>query len=127
MRLLADQDVWKMTVDLLKHWGHDVLTAEEVGMARGTDEELLKEARRDDRIFITRDKDFGYLVFFGHIDCAGVILLRMSPKKTEEVHAELGRLLKEHAQAELQEYFTTVEPKRHRMRPREFPSSIAPE
>jgi predicted nuclease of predicted toxin-antitoxin system len=127
MRLLVDQDVWKITVDLLKYWGHDVLTAEEVGMARGRDEELLKEAKRDDRIFITRDNDFGYLVFFGHVDSAGVILLRMSPKKAEEVHAELDHLLKKHTQAELQKYFTTVEPKRHRMRPREFPSSIPSE
>jgi predicted nuclease of predicted toxin-antitoxin system len=127
MRLFADQDVWKSTVDLLKHWGHDVLTAKELGLAKGTDEELLEAARRDDRIFITRDKDFGYLVFFGRIDCAGVILLRMSPKKTEEVHAELRRFLKKYTQDDLQRYFSTVEPKRHRMRPRELPSSVSPE
>jgi hypothetical protein len=24
MRILADQDVWKETVDLLRAWGHDV-------------------------------------------------------------------------------------------------------
>ena len=33
MRFLADQDVWKATVDLLWAWGHDVITASELDLA----------------------------------------------------------------------------------------------
>lgn len=121
MRFLADQDVWKVTVDLLREWGHDVLTAMEGGMARATDEELLEEARKDNRILITRDKDFGYLVFLGHMNSPGVILLRTTPETAEDVNAELGRFLDAHTQTQLNEYFTTVEPDRHRMRRKELP------
>ena len=39
MRLFADQDVWRVTVGLLRQWGHDVVTAEEVGMSRSSDKE----------------------------------------------------------------------------------------
>lgn len=120
MRFLADQDVWKVTVELLRGWGHDVLTAKESGLARAADEELLEKAREDDRILITRDKDFGYLVFLGHMNSAGVILLRITPQTAEEVHAELGRFLEANTQKRLNDYFTTVEPDRHRMRRKEY-------
>lgn len=32
MRLLIDQDVYRVTIDQLKEWGHDVVTAKELGM-----------------------------------------------------------------------------------------------
>jgi len=63
MRLLLDQDIYKTTTDQLRLWGHDVVTAREIGMHRAGDEDLLKKARESSRIFVTRDKDFGRLVF----------------------------------------------------------------
>ena len=54
MRFLTDQDVWKATVDMIKSLGHDVVTAREIGMARASDRELLTEAKRDDRLLVTR-------------------------------------------------------------------------
>ncbi len=116
MRFLADQDIWKITVDMLRNWGHDVVTAKDMGMARASDSELLIEAEKDNRLFITRDKEYGSLVFLSNIECRGVILLRITPETMEEVHAELGRLLKEHSEGDLQRNFTTVESKRHRIR-----------
>ena len=116
MHFLADQDIWKVTLDLLKGWGHDVLQASEIEMARASDEALLKRARKDNRIFITRDKGFGYLVFLGDFESPGVILLRITMETADQVHAELQRLLKEHTEEELHGYFTTVEPRRHRIR-----------
>jgi predicted nuclease of predicted toxin-antitoxin system len=113
---LADQDVWKITLDLLRAWGHDVVTVYEIGMARASDDSLLREAERDGRLFITRDKDYGSLVFLGKTVCTGVILLRIAPETMDEVHAELGRLIQHHTEEELQKLFCTVEPKRHRIR-----------
>jgi len=46
MRFLADQDVWKATVDMIKALDHDVVTASEIGMARASDRELLTEPKR---------------------------------------------------------------------------------
>ena len=54
MRFLADQDVWKVTLDLLRVWDHDVVTARQIGMARASDSDLLRQAERDGRLFNTR-------------------------------------------------------------------------
>jgi predicted nuclease of predicted toxin-antitoxin system len=79
---LADQDIWKVTLDLLRSWGHNVVTAKEIGMARASDEDLLKVAKGENRLFITRDKDYGSLVFLGDIACPGIILLHSGAQKT---------------------------------------------
>jgi len=42
MELLCDQDVYRLTIDSLREWGHDVITAKELDMSRAEDEQLLK-------------------------------------------------------------------------------------
>jgi hypothetical protein len=44
MRFLADQDVYRITIDALKEWGHDVVSIKDIGMARVRDEDLLSAA-----------------------------------------------------------------------------------
>jgi len=116
MRLLAYQDIWKLTVALLREWAHDVVTAIEIGMARAADEDLLKQAKADNRLLITRDKEYGSLVFLGNTASLGVILLRITPETMDDVHPEFSRLLSNYAEDELQGYFCTVESGRHRIR-----------
>lgn len=36
MRILADQDVYKLTIDKLKKWGHHVATVKELGIQRAS-------------------------------------------------------------------------------------------
>ncbi len=72
MRLLTDHDVYKITVDFLMLHGHDVVTAKELGLYKATDKELLEKAKNMDRLFITRDKDFGMLVFLKE-ECVQVL------------------------------------------------------
>ena len=116
MRFLIDQDVYRVTIDQLKEWGYDVVTAKELGMQRAVDEDLLKKAREMDRVLITRDKDFGALVFLKGELSAGVILLRVTPVTVGETHRELRRLFQGHTEAELGRLFCVVEPHRHRIR-----------
>jgi predicted nuclease of predicted toxin-antitoxin system len=63
MRFLLDQDVYAVTSRFLKSLGHDVVSAAEIGHARSADIELLYIAHDQERIFVTRDRDFGQLVF----------------------------------------------------------------
>jgi predicted nuclease of predicted toxin-antitoxin system len=69
-----------------------------------------------DRIFITRDKDFGNLVFFEKELSNGVILLRGKPLETELIHKELKTIFKSHSEEELKRNFCVVESRRHRIR-----------
>jgi predicted nuclease of predicted toxin-antitoxin system len=116
MRLLADQDIYKITIDNLREKGQDVLTAKELGLQQSSDKDLLKRARAEKRLLLTRDKGFGGLVFLNKELSTGVILLRMTPMVAEEVHHELHRLLEEHGEEELRNVFCVVEPHRHRIR-----------
>lgn len=40
MSFLADQDVYRQTIDRLQSEGHDVATASEINLARATDEQF---------------------------------------------------------------------------------------
>ena len=56
MELLIDHDVYKITVDLLRQHGHDVVTAKELNLHTASDEALLEKAKTMGRLLITRDK-----------------------------------------------------------------------
>src|SRR5437660_1031112 len=63
MKFLADQDVYASTVRFLSGLAHAVVTAGQLGLAKAEDTELLRVAHEQSRIFVTRDRDFGGLVF----------------------------------------------------------------
>lgn len=116
MRFLSDHDVYRTTINTLIESGHDVITAKQLNMQRASDRVLLKKAKETDRIFITRDKDFGALVFLEAALSKGVILLRINPLTVELVHSQMKRLLKEYSEPELQGLFCVVEKNRYRIR-----------
>jgi predicted nuclease of predicted toxin-antitoxin system len=66
-------------------------------------------------LFVTRDRDFGSLVFVQG-GGAGVIYLRMLPSTQNAVHTELERVLTLYSEPELQGSFVVIEPGRHRIR-----------
>jgi len=115
MRFLTDQDVYATTVRFLVGEGHDIVTAAQLGLAQAEDAELLRVAQEQSRIFVTRDRDFGGLVFVQGSG-TGVLYLRMSPSSQNSVHAELGRVLTLYSEQELQAAFVVIEPGRHRIR-----------
>ncbi|MBI4787605.1 MAG: DUF5615 family PIN-like protein [Chloroflexi bacterium] len=115
MKFLLDQDVYAATARFLSALGHDVVPVAKIGLSRAEDTDLLKVAREQDRIFVSRDRDFGGLVFVQDLG-AGVIYLRMLPSTQNVVHQELERVLKEHSENELRQAFVVVEPGRHRFR-----------
>lgn len=115
MKFLLDQDVYATTLRFLTDLGHDVVPVAKIGLSRASDSDLLKTAREQSRIFLTRDRDFGGLVFVQDLG-VGVIYLRMLPSTQNSVHQELARVLSEHSEEELQHAFVVVEPGRHRFR-----------
>jgi predicted nuclease of predicted toxin-antitoxin system len=72
MKFLLDQDVYALTERFLREQGYDVVTASQLGLSRASDSGLLKTASEQGRIFITRDRDYGNLVFV-HSAGSGVI------------------------------------------------------
>jgi predicted nuclease of predicted toxin-antitoxin system len=115
MKFLADQDVYAATIGFLRNLGHEVITAAELRMSRAKDFQLLRTAHDQGRIFVTRDRDFGALVFV-QASGPGVVYLRILPSTQQAVHTELARVLTLYGEQQLQSSFVVIEPGRHRIR-----------
>lgn len=115
MKFLLDQDVYALTARFLREQGYDVVTVSELGLSRAQDLDLLKVAGEQERIFVTRDRDYGNLVFVHHAG-RGVIYLRILPSNMDDVHAELKKVLETYSEDELAHAFIVVEKNRHRIR-----------
>lgn len=115
MRFLLDHDVYAITARYFVTLGHDVRTVAQLGLAEADDEELLSVAKEQDRLLVTRDRDFGNLVFVRALG-RGVIYLRILPSTRASVHEELARVLTIHSEEDLKRAFVVVEPGRHRLR-----------
>jgi len=76
---------------------------------------LLERAQEQNRILVTRDRDYGSLVFVKSLG-AGVIYLRVLPSTQEAVHGQLAAVLREHLPDELAKAFVVVEPGGYRIR-----------
>ena len=115
MKFLLDQDVYVSTLRFLSDLGHDAIPVAQPGLAQAEDVYLLKQAQSQNRIMVTRDRDFGSLVFVSGLG-TGVIYLRLLPSTQSAVHQELGRVLNTYEEDELRKAFVVVEPGRHRFR-----------
>jgi predicted nuclease of predicted toxin-antitoxin system len=83
VRFLADENLHVGLVEWLRSGGHDVLYAAE-SFSGDPDEVLLESARREGRILVTDDKDFGELVFHRRLVSQGILLIRLSSPRIEE-------------------------------------------
>ena len=115
MKFLCDHDVYAATVRFLRELGHTVVTAAEIGLAAAADADLLEAARSAGQKLVTRDRDFGGLVFLEG-NAAGILYLRIAPSAVSSVHSELQRVLALYTDEELANSFVVVEPGRHRIR-----------
>ncbi len=75
LRFLADESCNFGVVRALRTHGYDALAVSET-TNRSVDRELIDQAYQENRILITEDKDFGWLVFVSKVNSAGVILIR---------------------------------------------------
>jgi predicted nuclease of predicted toxin-antitoxin system len=115
VRFLLDQDIYESTARFLRHLGHDVLTAHQAGLAAAEDARVLTFAKEDNRILVTRDRHFGYIVFHGSVP-GGVLYLRLSPSTLVESHEQIAQILNAYSEESLRQAFVTIEPGRHRFR-----------
>jgi predicted nuclease of predicted toxin-antitoxin system len=115
VRFLLDQDVYATTARFLSGLGHDSIRVSQIGLAQADDEDLLRAAQDQGLLFVTRDRDFGGLVFVNALG-SGVFYLRVLPSTQNSVHQELEHVLNTYSEEELKKAFVVVEPGGHRFR-----------
>jgi predicted nuclease of predicted toxin-antitoxin system len=116
VRLFLDQ---MFRVDLavaLRAAGHDVLRAEEVGLARADDRDILASAMVQQRVLVTLDGHFGDWAVLPLKTHTGVIRLRVHPATSEKALALLTALLAGRSDADFANYLVIAAPDRARWR-----------
>jgi predicted nuclease of predicted toxin-antitoxin system len=77
MNFLFDQSADFRLISHLQSLGHDVVAISREYPHSLADEEVLAIARKERRILIVADRDFGELIFHQHRAHAGVIFFRL--------------------------------------------------
>lgn len=112
-KILLDTCVWGGTLQELKAEGYDVVWAGEWNDDPG-DEEILTIARKENRILITLDKDFGELAVVQEIQHSGIIrLVNFSAKQQGKI---CQHILRHYHKDLIENTIITVEPNRVRIR-----------
>jgi predicted nuclease of predicted toxin-antitoxin system len=113
LRFLADESCDFGVVRVLRAAGFDVLAVSEI-MTRSVDRDLIEQAKREQRILITEDKDFGWLVFASHLNSPGVILIRFPGDLRQTLARSILKLVQDQGE-KLPGGFIVVQPGRVRI------------
>jgi predicted nuclease of predicted toxin-antitoxin system len=116
VRLLVDENISRMLVQLLRQQGHDVVWVREEH--RGLpDDQLLAIATANGRIVLTEDRDFGYLVIALRQPSVGVVIAEINglPGTASEVANHVAEVVSKLG-ADANGWLTVIEPGRVRQR-----------
>jgi predicted nuclease of predicted toxin-antitoxin system len=91
-RFIADENIPRETVDLLKEKGVDIVSVTDLAPGL-SDEEVLDLANKDGRITITFDSDFGQLIFKQKRKTKGLIILRFNPESPQQIAKRIQQAL----------------------------------
>lgn len=98
MKFLADMGISPSTVAHLKGLGHDAVHLLEQGLERLADQEIVQKARREDRVLLVHDLDFGELVAASGDIVPSVITFRLRNMHPDRVNAALQVVLAQHVE-----------------------------
>lgn len=108
MRFLADECCDFAAVRALRGEGHDVLAVAD-SARQAADSDVLRLALSEDRILVTEDKDFGWIVFASQAASPGVVLLRFPANARSLIGPSVLALVRDHG-AKLLGAFTVLQP-----------------
>jgi predicted nuclease of predicted toxin-antitoxin system len=104
--ILADENIDFRIIRVLRNNNFDVYSISEMNSGI-SDEQVIELARKNKRIILTEDKDFGEWVFAHKITDVGIVFLRYNSIKNNEIIALLVQFLNEKIDS-LSSKFTTI-------------------
>ena len=114
MKFLGNENIPVASVVMLRQAGYDIQHVAEVSPGE-SDAAVLERARKQGRVVVTFDRDYGELVFRLRKPCpAGVVYLRFDPRWPTEPGEILITAI---SSVTLEGRFTVVERDRLRQRP----------
>ncbi|MEL6675386.1 MAG: DUF5615 family PIN-like protein [Bacteroidota bacterium] len=114
MKFLADENIDRALVLLLRKNGYQVLDIKEISPGI-EDEKVLNLANSEEAILLTEDKDFGELVFRLKLISQGVVLIRLNGWDSEKRGKRIIQVIQQY-QASLWQAFTVIDHDKVRIR-----------
>jgi predicted nuclease of predicted toxin-antitoxin system len=90
VRFLVDQNLSPLLADELRRAGHDVVHTRDIDLSTAGDDVILQRALDEDRIVVSADTDFGFLLAETGAGHPSVVLLRL---RTPRPAASLAAVL----------------------------------
>lgn len=115
-KILVDESVEQPIIEFLQGIEVDVLAVSE-SFPSSSDDVVLQRAVDENRILLTNDKDFGYMIYRQKKKHKGVVLLRFLTQKTTEKVALLKKTLSEFPLELFRNKFGVISEKAVRIRP----------
>lgn len=117
MRFLLDADMPRSSASVFAARGHEVLDVRDAGLNGLADESIAKFAKKEGRIIITRDVEFGSILRYPPGSYVGIVVIRLAPLQTaEQINRALAGFLDAVKDEELKGSVIIVEPGRYRIR-----------
>lgn len=95
MKFLADMGISPRTVNWLRNQGYDAIHLIEQKLEKLEDEDILIKAQNEQRIILTVDLDFGFLLAIDQSSFPSVILFRLGNESREVIEARLTEVLEQ--------------------------------
>ncbi|WP_254566284.1 DUF5615 family PIN-like protein [Oscillatoria sp. HE19RPO] len=95
MKFLADMGISPRTVAWLRSQGYDAIHLVEQGLEQIPDEAILVKAETEERIILTVELDFGFLLATTKSSLPSVILFRLGNASRETLEKRLADVLAE--------------------------------
>ena len=123
MKFKLDENLGASVQKIFEEAGHDSRTVRDENLLGAPDPEVFAAARREERILITMDHDFGNVLAYRHEDYAGVAVINPPGRPSLPLLRLLMRTLLEALKKnEIRGRLWIVEPNRIREHePREIP------
>ena len=118
MKIKLDENLSKHLKTIFKEDAHEVDTVEEENLTGQPDEVIYATCRREQKVLITLDHDFGNILRFPLNQMEGIVLLEPPNPHLDEDIIRLSRIVsKELKTRPIREILWIVQPDRIRVRP----------
>lgn len=116
MKFLADMGISRSTVKWLIDRGDDAIHVNDSGMHMASDLEIIVKARKENRVVLTLDLDFGDIMAVSGEKHPSVIIFRLENETPQNINKRLSQALEESMTALNEGAIVIVEDARHRVR-----------
>lgn len=93
LKFLLDANLSSTTADHVRGLGFEVISITEERLGHLFDEDVVRKAKKEGRIIITFDLDFGEIYHEREHGKIGIIVLRLNNQTPENVNYVLGQFL----------------------------------